>query len=247
MRICALGQQLAESRPASGCTSGPPCTARTATRLHPAAGELQHLQRLGILDQLARCSASPTLGADHRGRPRSRPCRAGGAGLEVGGAQARDGGRDVEHVAAPPCRRPGWSRPAPRRRSACRRRRRRRACSTSGWMPLPATPRRSSRSCSSRSRCGSVSMTVMSLLLRDQAFGDAFADAPGTQDQDLHAAIVRRLCRVPVRGLDTGPACRRSRWAAAPVGGPGSVLRRQAAGTATKVPAGVPLGLELAG
>jgi hypothetical protein len=35
--------------------------------------------------------------------------------------------------------------------------------STLGWMPLPTTPRRSSRSCSSRRRTGSVSMTVMSL------------------------------------------------------------------------------------
>src|SRR3990167_5350538 len=71
------------------------------------------------------------------------------------------------------------------------------ASSTEGWMPLPATPRRSSRSCNSRRRCGLVSMTVMSFFSDTRLSATLSPTRPAPRMMMFMAGIIRRLATGP--------------------------------------------------
>ena len=60
---------------------------------------------------------------------------------------------------------------------------------TEGCMPLPTTPRKSSRSSSMRRRAGFWSMMVMSFCSGSQILGHAFTHAASSQNDDVHALM----------------------------------------------------------
>ena len=197
-----VGHAAAASRRCCGAPAAPPATARTAIRLTRPSANSQHLQRLGVLDQLADVARHAT--------PRGRsPRSTAKPSLPSSGLPSWNSGertramrrRHVEHVVRDLAGHEVGLVQRARRRSACRRRRAPASRSTDGLDAVAdhAAQVEAVLQLAQALRVGVDDGDVVAL--GDQALGDAFADAAGAEDEDVQrrapgrsGSSARRTC-----------------------------------------------------